>query len=94
MEFASTSLPSESGTENQLQDALVLVIRQQQHAHPGQTPASNFQTWRSNKVVAENESKYTAATKIALQPFDLDTFSIPMYNEGSSSLTPFGSSSV
>jgi hypothetical protein len=87
MEFASASLPSEDKTENQANDALVLVIRQQQHAHPGQTPVNNFPNWRSNNILASNYSEDADATEIALQPFDLDTFSIPMYNEGSSSLT-------
>jgi hypothetical protein len=88
MEFASTSLTSENNTENQANDALVLVIRQQQqHAHPGQTPVSKFPKWRSNKILASNYSEDADATQIALQPFNLDTFSIPMYNEGSSSPT-------
>jgi hypothetical protein len=42
MDFASASLSSENKTENQAKDALVLVIRQQQHAPPGQTPVSYF----------------------------------------------------
>ncbi len=86
MESASASLSSDGDTRNQVKDAFVLVFRQQGHVLLGQTPASNFQNWLSNKVPASNDSEDTDATQIVLQPFDLDAFPIPMYNEGSSSL--------
>lgn len=88
MESASASLPTECGTGNRAKDAFILVIRQQERVLLGQKPLSNLENWRSNKVLASNDSGDTDATQIALQPFDLDTFSIPMYNEGSSSLIP------
>jgi hypothetical protein len=85
---ASAPQPSECGTGNQAKDAFIWVFRQQERVPLGQKPASNLENWRSNKVLASNDSEDTDATQIALQPFDLDTFSIPMYNEGSSSLIP------
>jgi hypothetical protein len=88
MESISTSLPSEGGLEGQVKDTLVLAVCQQERAHSGETLASGPPTARSDKLAAYKESTYTETKHIVLQAFDPDAFSVPMFNEGSSSLTP------